>query len=383
MQMMMSGRKNNRRGDDLHDEQPPRDQTEEVVDKCGDNNANNNNDNDGGGTEKDANLQVIIHNVAKFVSTLGGGINQQLGEHGTKILEEVREKHEALVIQPIEIEISRLDNLHTAAVEIKQSLQRAVEKADEYPALNINMQQLRGQVGVIEQQIKELARDLEMARQEYQSAKDDIQSKMAQYKTTIDENLTVSFGEGGEIELNETSGNESGVDAEMMAFILGHTEPIAKEFAQHLKRLVDDNIMAEEINNAFDVECTTILKPLHDKIDELSACVTIAQNTISAYKCVEEGTSREFRGAFEAMMRQQNENLEMWLEKERMAETEYNLAWKETMDRMERYENVLREKLTIRIGSKTVCTPGPIPNKAKKWHDDGEDEDEEQPIVNE
>ena len=82
------------------------------------------------------------------------------------------------------------------------------------------------------------------------------------------------------------------------------------------------------------------------------------------------------------MMRQQNEILEMWLEKEQMAETEYNLAWKETMDRMEHYENVLREKLTIRIGSKTVCTPDPIPNKAKNWHDDGEDE--EQPMdVNE
>ena len=92
---------------------------------------------------------------------------------------------------------------------------------------------------------------------------------------------------------------------------------------------------------------------------------------------MEEGTSSEFRGAF---MRQQNEILEMWLEKERMAETEYNLAWKETMDRMKHYENVLREKLTIRIGSKTVCTPDPIPNKAKNWHDDGEDEDEEQPM---
>ena len=181
--------------DDLHDEQPPRDQTEEVVDKCGDNNANNNND-DGWGTE-DANLQVIMHNVAKFVSTLGDSINQELGEHGTKILEEVREKHQSLVIQPIEREIIRLDNSYTAADDIRQSLQRAVEKADEYPALNINMQQLRGQVGVIEEQIKELARDLEMARQAYQSAQEDIQSKMAQYKTTIDANLTVSFGEGG------------------------------------------------------------------------------------------------------------------------------------------------------------------------------------------
>ena len=169
----------------------------------------------------------------------------------------------------------------------------------------------------------------------------------------------------------------------MMAFILGHTEPIAKEFAQHLKRLVDDNIMAEVINNAFDVEWITILKPLHDEIDELSAYVTIAQKTVTSYEYVsEEGTSRKFRGAFETMMRQQNENLEMWLEKERMAETEYNLAWKETIDRMKHYENVLREKLTIRIGSKTVCTPDPIPNKAKNWHDDGEDE--EQPMdVNE
>ena len=256
-----------------------------------------------------------MHNVTKFVSTLGGGINQRLGEHGAKILEEVREKHEALVIQPIESEISRLDNSHTAAVEIRQSLQRAVEKADGYPALNIDVQQLRGQVGVIEQQIEELARDLEMARQAYQSAQEDIQSKMAQYKTTIDANLTVSFGEGGEIESNETSGNESGVDAEMMAFILGHTEPIAKEFAQHLKRLVDVNVMAEEINNAFDDKWITILKPLHDKIDELSAFVTIDQKTIRAYEYVaEEGTSREFRGSFETMMRQQNENLEMWLE---------------------------------------------------------------------
>ena len=144
---------------------------------------------DGGGTEQDANLQVIMHNVTKFVSTLGGGINQRLGEHGAKILEEVREKHEALVIQPIESEIICLDSAHTAAVEICQSFQR------DNPALNINMQQLRGRV--IEQQIEELAQGLEMARQEYQSAKDDIQSKMAQYKTTIDANLTVSFGEGG------------------------------------------------------------------------------------------------------------------------------------------------------------------------------------------
>ena len=140
---------------------------------------------------------MIMHHLAKFVSTLGDSINQELGEHGTKILEEVREKHEALVIQPIESEISRLDNSHTAAVEIRQSLQRAVEKAEGYPGLNIDVQQLRGQVGVIEQQIEELARDLEMARQAYQSAQEDIQSKMAQYKTTIDANLTVSFGEGG------------------------------------------------------------------------------------------------------------------------------------------------------------------------------------------
>ena len=102
--------------------------------------ANNNNNDDGGGTEQDANLQVIMHNVTKFVSTLGGGINQRLGEHGAKILEEVREKHEALVIQPIESEISRLDNSHTAAVEIRQSLQRAVEKADDNPVLNIDVQ---------------------------------------------------------------------------------------------------------------------------------------------------------------------------------------------------------------------------------------------------
>ena len=331
---------------------------------------------------------MIMHNLAKFVSTLGDSINQELGEHGTKILEEVREKHQSLVIQPIEREIIRLDNSYTAADDIRQSLQRAVEKADEYPALNINMQQLRGQVGVIEQQIEELAQGLEMARQAYQSAQEDIQSKMAQYKTTIDENLTVSFGEGGEIQSNETSGNESGVDAEMMAFILESTESIAKEFTQrYLKRLVDSNIMAEVINNAFDVECITILKPLHDEIDELSAYVTIAQKTVTSYEYVsEEGTSRKFRGAFETMMRQQNENLEMWLEKERMAETEYRLAWNETIDRMKHCENVLREKLTIRIGSKTVCTPDPIPNKAKDWHDDGEDEDEdeEQPMdVNE
>ena len=138
-----------------------------------------------------------MHHLAKFVSTLGDSINQELGEHGTKILEEVREKHQSLVIQPIEREIIRLDNSYTAADDIRQSLQRAVEKADEYPALNINMQQLRGQVGVIEQQIEELAQGLEMARQAYQSAQEDIQSKMAQYKTTIDANLTVSFGEGG------------------------------------------------------------------------------------------------------------------------------------------------------------------------------------------
>ena len=142
------------------------------------------------------------------------------------------------------------------------------------------MQQLRGQVGVIEQQLEELEQGLEMARQEYQSAKDDIESKMAQYKKTIDANLTVSFGEGGEIESNETSGNESGVDAEMMAFILGRTEPIAKEFAQHLKRLVDVKVMAEEINNAFDVECTTILKPLHDKIDELSVMLQLLRTQL-------------------------------------------------------------------------------------------------------
>jgi hypothetical protein len=40
----------------------------------------------------------------------------------------------------------------------------------------------------------------------------------------------------------------------------------------------------------------------------------------------------------------------------------------------------LRKKLTIHIG-KTVCTPGPLSNKAKKWHDD--EEDEEQQMVNE
>ena len=54
--------------------------------------------------------------------------------------------------------------------------------------------------------------------------------------------------------------------------------------------------MAEVINNAFDDEWITMLKPLHDKCDELRAFVTIAQKTITAYEYVEEGTSREFRG---------------------------------------------------------------------------------------